>query len=144
MTEVFTGLETVDFEALIAGVAMYRPGPMQFIETYQDRANGLKSVQYFTPEFEEFASSTFGLLIYQEQIMQLVQVMGGYSAGEADAFRKSVGKKDEGLLNESLEELGQRMSARGYSDDVVRQIADQIRPFAGYGLILAPLKSNFY
>ena len=133
MTEVFTGLETVDFEALIAGVAMYRPGPMQFIETYQDRANGLKSVQYFTPEFEEFASSTFGLLIYQEQIMQLVQVMGGYSAGEADAFRKSVGKKDEGLLNESLEELGQRMSARGYSDDVVRQIADQIRPFAGYG-----------
>lgn len=62
---------------------------MQFISTYQDRANGVEKVSYPSPEFEQFAGETYGLLIYQENIMKLVQVMAGYSAGEADTFRKA-------------------------------------------------------
>lgn len=88
---MFTGLKHVDFNTLMAGVAMYRPGPMQFIPTYQRRANGQEKVHYVTPEYEQFTKETYGLLIYQENVMQLVQVMAGYSPGEADLFRKAIG-----------------------------------------------------
>lgn len=91
MTQVFTGLKEVTFESLIAGVSLYRPGPMQFIPTYQRRANGEEKVHYITPEYEQFTKETYGLLIYQENVMQLVQVMAGYSPGEADTFRKAIG-----------------------------------------------------
>ena len=91
MTEVFTGLETVDFEALIAGVALYRPGPMENIPEYQDRANGLKPVRYPTPELEEILKPTHGITVYQEQLMAITQVLGGYTAGQSDSFRKAVG-----------------------------------------------------
>ena len=91
MTQVFTGLEQVDFNSLMAGVALYRPGPMAFIPDYQDRANGLKEVKYTTPEYERFTKETFGILVYQEQCMLLVQQMAGYSLGESDAFRKAIG-----------------------------------------------------
>lgn len=92
MTQVFTGLTTVDFNSLMAGVALYRPGPMAFIPNYQARANGLEEVKYTTPEFEEFSADTFGILVYQEQVMKLVQAMAGYTPGEADSFRKAIGK----------------------------------------------------
>ena len=91
MTQVFTGLDKVDFNSLSAGVALYRPGPMAFIPQYQARANGVETVRYVTPEYEEFTKETFGILVYQEQCMILVQRMAGYSPGEADTFRKAIG-----------------------------------------------------
>ena len=91
MSQVFTGLEHVDFNSLMAGISLYRPGPMAFIPDYQDRANGLKEVKYTTPEYERFTKETFGILVYQEQCMLLVQQMAGYSLGESDAFRKAIG-----------------------------------------------------
>lgn len=94
MTQVFTGLSKADFNSLMAGVALYRPGPMAFIPTYQARANGLEEVNYTTPEFEEFSSDTFGILVYQEQVMKLVQAMAGYTPGEADSFRKAIIRKN--------------------------------------------------
>lgn len=66
---MFTGLNHVDFNSLSAGVAIYRPGPMAFIPQYQARANGTEKVNYLTPEYEEFAKETYGLLIYQETVV---------------------------------------------------------------------------
>ena len=68
MTSVFTGLDKVDFDSLIAGIALYRPGPMAFVEEYQDRANGLKPVRYSTPELEPILKATHGIMVYQEQL----------------------------------------------------------------------------
>ena len=64
---------------------------MLFIPQYQARANGLEKVRYVTPEYEEFTKETFGILVYQEQVMLLVQRMAGYTPGEADSFRKAIG-----------------------------------------------------
>lgn len=68
-----------------------KPGPMAFIPTYQKRANGVEKVSYITPEYEQFTKETHGLLVYQEQVMRLVQIMAGYTPGEADMFRKAIG-----------------------------------------------------
>lgn len=67
------------------------PGPMEHIPDYQDKANGLKPVNYPIPELEDILETTFGIAIYQEQIMQMTQVLAGYSAGQADSFRKAIG-----------------------------------------------------
>ena len=91
MKQVFKGLNKVDFESVIAGVALYRPGPMSNIPAYQRRANGKEDFEYLSPEFEQFTKDTFGILVYQEQVMQLVQVMAGYTKGESDTFRKAIG-----------------------------------------------------
>lgn len=91
MTSIFTQLNEVDFNSLIAGVALYRPGPMEHIPDYIARANGVREVTYSIPELKEILEPTFGIAIYQESIMQITQRLGGYSAGQADAFRKSIG-----------------------------------------------------
>lgn len=109
------------------------PGPMQFISAYTKRANGEEKVKYLTPEMEAITKDTFGILIYQESIMQLAQVLGGYTAGESDVLRKSVGKKKKDLLEKSLVELKDRIIKNGYSEKIADEACEQIRPFAGYG-----------
>lgn len=91
MTNIFTSLKKVDFDSLIAGVSLYRPVPMQYIDEYVNRANGLTKPTYIVPELEDILKPTFGIAIYQESIMQITQALGGYSAGQADSFRKAIG-----------------------------------------------------
>lgn len=133
MVKMFKGINKVDFETVIAGLALYRPGPMQFIPDYQQRANGMAPAVYAHPDVEEILKTTFGIIIYQEQIMQLAGRLGGYSAGEQDTFRKAVGKKKIEILEPALEEFSSRMIARGYEQEVADQLCNAIRPFAGYG-----------
>ncbi len=137
MQDLFSGLNQVDFDALVAGVALYRPGPMDNIPMYQRRANGLEEVTYITPEFEQFTKNTHGILVYQEQVMQLVQVMAGYTPGEADSFRKAIGKKKASVMGPALAELKRRLAEHGYSQDVIEAIDAQIQPFVGYGFNLS-------
>ena len=137
---MFTGLEHVDFNSLMAGISLYRPGPMAFIPDYQDRANGLKEVKYTTPEYERFTKETFGILVYQEQCMLLVQQMAGYSLGESDAFRKAIGKKSGPVMEKALKELRTRLAGNGYADEIIDNIIKQIEPFVGG---YAPAESNF-
>ena len=139
MSQVFTGLEHVDFNSLMAGISLYRPGPMAFIPDYQDRANGLKEVKYTTPEYERFTKETFGILVYQEQCMLLVQQMAGYSLGESDAFRKAIGKKSGPVMEKALKELRTRLAGNGYADEIIDNIIKQIEPFVGG---YAPAESN--
>ena len=91
MTEVFTGLEKLDFEDLSIGIALYRPGSLENIPEYQDRKNGLKPVTYPHPDLENILEETEGILVYQEQLMQMSQVLAGYTQGESDNLRKATG-----------------------------------------------------
>ena len=86
-------LEDVAFERLIAAVALYRPGPMDYIPDYVAGLRDSSKIHYDCPEEEEFLSSTYGVMVYQEQLMQIAQKLAGYSLGQADVLRKACGKK---------------------------------------------------
>lgn len=92
MKDMFQKMHNVDMEALIAGVSLFRPGPMENIPSYIARANGEMDVTYLTPELEEILKPTYGIIVYQEQIMQIARKLGGYGQGESDSFRRAVGK----------------------------------------------------
>jgi DNA polymerase-3 subunit alpha len=130
---MFMGMNEVDFEDIIAGVSLYRPGPMAHIPTYNARKNKYEEVSYPCSELEEIASNTFGLLVYQEQIMELTKRLGGYSAGEADGFRKAIGKKSQTVMDKVLPELNERILANGYSKEIAEWCIEAIKPFVGYG-----------
>lgn len=107
---------------------------MAHIPEYQDRANGIKPVTYPTPELEDILDETFGIAIYQEQIMMISQVLGGYSPGEADVLRKLMGKKSEKVMNETLPGLRQAVLDNGYDESIANYVIATIEPFVGYGL----------
>lgn len=132
MTKVFSGLDYVDFDSLVAGVSLYRPGPMQHIPEYQDRANGFKEVKYLHADAEEILESTFGIMIYQEQLMELSGVFAGYSPGAQDSLRKATGKKSQKVMDEVLPKLAEDVVANGYSQDTAEQLVSLIEPFVGW------------
>lgn len=133
MKKMFRSMNKVDFEDLIAGVALYRPGPMAFIPEYVARANGFKQVEYLTPELENITRKTYGILIYQEQVMEISKQLAGYSAGEADILRKAIGKKKEEIMRPALIELERRLIEQGQSEEIAKKIIAMIEPFVGYG-----------
>lgn len=133
MKKMFKSMYSVNFESLIAGISLYRPGPMKWIPEYVDRANGMKQAEYLTPEIEEITRNTYGILVYQEQVMQITRAMAGYTAGEADTFRKAIGKKKEEIMRPALQELERRLQEHGYSKEIAEKVIAMIEPFVGYG-----------
>lgn len=133
MAKVFNGLNKVDFESLIAGISLYRPGPMAFIPQYQARANGSEDVSYAHPDFAKVLGNTFGILVYQEQLMRLSQVFGGFSEGESDTLRKATGKKSQAVMDKVLPELHARILSMGYAQDIADSIIKLVEPWVGYG-----------
>lgn len=109
---------------------------MDWIPEYQARANGMKEIEKVHPTYDEITKETFGIMIYQEQVMIIAQRMAGYSAGEADILRKAVGKKKKEILDPALEELARRLIEQGVKEKVAEFITENIRPFAGW---LSPL-----
>ena len=95
MRESLKRLKPDRFEDIIAMVALYRPGPMDNIPTYINRKHGEEPVDYLHPLLEPILKETYGVIIYQEQVMQIAQVMGGYTLGQADMLRRAMGKKDK-------------------------------------------------
>lgn len=108
---------------------------MAHIPTYNARKNGVEEVEYPHPDIEEIAGNTFGLLVYQEQIMQLTGKLGGYSMAEQDLFRKAIGKKSQKVMDVELPALKARILEQGYSEEVADWCVKNIEPFVGYGLI---------
>lgn len=106
---------------------------MANIPSYQRRANGTEKFEYLTPDYEKFTKDTFGILVYQEQVMQLAQVLAGYTKGESDVLRKAIGKKKVEVLAKALGELKTRLIDYGQSEEVADKICKEIEPFAGYG-----------
>lgn len=131
MKEMFQKMHTVDMETLIAGVSLYRPGPLEYIPSYISRANGESEVSYLTPELEEILKPTHGIIVYQEQIMQIARKLGGYGQGESDSFRRAVGKKKQSVMRPALEQLESRIVDQGYTETLATQIVELIEPFVG-------------
>ena len=121
------------FEDLVAMVSLYRPGPMELIPDYINRKYGLKKVEYIHPKLESSLAKTFGIAIYQEQIMQIARDLAGFSLGEADVLRKAVGKKIASLLAEQKEKFINGCVDNGIEKQAAQNIFAFIEPFAGYG-----------
>lgn len=104
---------------------------MAYIPEYCDRANGYKEFEYATPELKDILDNTFGIAVYQEQIMQMTRALGGYSAGEADGFRKAIGKKSQEVMDKELPPLHKRILAQGFDVKIADEVIKLIEPFVG-------------
>ena len=121
------------FEDIIACIALYRPGPMSNIDKFIARKHGREAISYIVPSLEPILKSTYGIIVYQEQIMQIAQVMAGYSFGEADILRRAMSKKKESILIKEREKFIDGCVNNGYSLDDSNQVYDLILKFASYG-----------
>ncbi|HTR20063.1 MAG TPA: DNA polymerase III subunit alpha [Gemmatimonadales bacterium] len=123
------------FDDLVAANALLRPGPLDtgMHLVFINRKLGREQVRYPHPALEEVLQSTYGVITYQEQVMRIANILGGYSLAEADVLRKAVGKKDKALIEAELERFVERAVARGHDRRVVKDIAAQIETFGRYG-----------
>lgn len=121
------------FEDIIAMVALYRPGPMDWIPDFIDGKHGRKQVEYLHPKLEPILRNTYGVAVYQEQVMQIARDLAGFTMGEADVLRKAMGKKIKELIVEQREKFIDGCVKNGIKKDVAGKVFDFIEPFAGYG-----------
>ena len=121
------------FDDIIALVALYRPGPMSNIPTYNDCKNGLKEPDYIHETLKEILKPTYGIIIYQEQVMQIAQTLAGFTAGEADILRRAMGKKKRAELEKQKERFIKGALNKGIKKDVANYVFTKIEPFAEYG-----------
>jgi DNA polymerase-3 subunit alpha len=125
-------LKPTSFEDLVAMIALYRPGPMQFLQDYVDGKYKRKKIEYLHPKLESILKNTFGVLIYQEQVMQIARDLAGFSIAEADVLRKAIGKKIGKLLESQKGKFIQGCIENGIDEIVARKIWQWIEPFAHY------------
>lgn len=126
-------LRPTSLEDIIAALALYRPGPMGNIDLYIRRKQGKETINYYHPNLETILKPTYGVLIYQEQIMQVANVMASYSLGEADVLRRAMSKKKEDVLLQEREKFIERSIQNGYSKTVSTDVYELILKFAAYG-----------
>ncbi|MBF6330110.1 DNA polymerase III subunit alpha [Nocardia transvalensis] len=138
MRDLLRRMQPTGFEDIVAVLALYRPGPMGMNahNDYADRKNGRQEVKPIHPELEEplkdILADTFGLIVYQEQIMQIAQKVAGYSLGRADILRRAMGKKKAEVLEAEFEGFEKGMQENGFSKPAIKALWDTILPFAGY------------
>ena len=125
-------LKPNNIEDIIAMVALYRPGPMQYIPTYIKRKHGKEDVEYLHPDLKPILESTYGVCVYQEQVMRIAQEMAGYTLAEADILRKAIGKKIASLLKSQKKKFLSGLQENGYSKELGEEIWGWIKPFAQY------------
>ncbi len=121
------------FEDIIAVVALYRPGPMDNIPLFCNRKSGAEEVDYLHPCLTEILKPTYGVIVYQEQVMQIAQVMAGYSLGDADLLRRAMGKKIKAEMDAQRDRFVQGAVANGIDGDQAEYIFELVAKFAGYG-----------
>ncbi len=126
-------LKPTEFEDIAAMVALYRPGPMQFIPDYIERKHGRQKITYIIPELEPLLKNTQGIMIYQEQLMKVAQEIAGFTLGEADVLRKAVGKKIKALLDTQEAKFIDGTVKKGFQKKVAEELWQWILPFASYG-----------
>jgi len=133
MRDALRRLQPDRFEDIIAMVALYRPGPMENIPAYIKRKKGEEEPDYLHPSLEPILKETFGIMIYQEQVMQIAQVLAGYSLGGADLLRRAMGKKIKAEMDAQREIFVKGATARGVPEGQASHIFDLVNKFAGYG-----------
>ncbi|NRD76097.1 DNA polymerase III subunit alpha [Bacillus sp. BRMEA1] len=156
MRKVLIKLKPSRFEDIVAVNALYRPGPMENIPLFIDRKHGRKKIEYPHPDLKPILENSYGVIVYQEQIMQIASKMAGFSLGEADLLRRAVGKKQKEVLDKEREHFVKGALHKGYTTTLANEIYDLIVRFANYGFNrshavaysmiayqLAYLKANF-
>ena len=133
MREALTQMKPNHIEDIIALVALYRPGPMSNIPTYNDCKHGKQKPDYLHPLLENILKPTYGVIIYQEQVMQIAQKLSGFTAGQADLLRRAMGKKKRAELEKQKQGFIEGAVKRGIPKDVAAGIFLKIEPFAEYG-----------
>jgi len=133
MRDALVNMKPNMFEDIIALVALYRPGPMGNIAIYNQCKHGKKEPDYLHPKLKEILEPTYGVIIYQEQVMQIAQILSGFSAGEADILRRAMGKKKRAELEKQKERFVNGAVKNGISKDTAIFIFKKIEPFAEYG-----------
>ncbi len=133
MKESLRKVKPTEFEDLIALNALYRPGPMGNIDDYARRKHGLEKVTYNLPEEEAILKETYGILVYQEQVMQLAHAIAGFTLAEADKLRKAMGKKDKALMDILKEKFVAGAKKRGVPENKAQTICQLIERFGSYG-----------
>lgn len=126
-------LKPTSFEDVIAMVALYRPGPMDWIPDFIARKHGRKKIEYVHPLLEPILKNTYGVAVYQEQVMQISQALAGFSLSEADILRKAVGKKIPELVQKEKSKFIDGCIANGIDKKIAERVFAFIEPFAGYG-----------
>jgi DNA polymerase III subunit alpha len=132
MQKYLRELKPDKFDDLIAMNALYRPGPMSYIPDYIDRKHGKKQVEYDLPDMEEHLKETYGITVYQEQVMLLSQKLAGFSKGDADVLRKAMGKKQIAVLNKMKAQFIEGATAKGHAADKLEKIWVDWEAFAQY------------
>ncbi len=120
-------------EDIIALIALFRPGPLQFLDEFLDRKTGKIPVEYDVPAMEPILQETYGIMLYQEQVMQVVQAVAGFSLGNADILRRAMGKKKKDVMLQQFGKFEEGCVKNGISKEVAQNIWDKIVKFAGYG-----------
>ena len=120
------------FEDLIAMNALYRPGPMEYIPSFIARKHGLEKVTYDIPDMEEYLKDTYGITVYQEQVMLLSQKLAGFTGGEADTLRKAMGKKQKAVLDKLKPKFLEGATAKGHDRKICEKIWSDWEAFASY------------
>jgi DNA polymerase-3 subunit alpha len=133
MRRCLKGLRPNRISDLLAILALYRPGPMDSIPAFIAAKNGKTPVTYLHPDLKPILAETYGVCVYQDQVLQIVRAIAGFSWGEADVLRKAMGKKIAALMAEQRDKFVARAGERGYSRDFLEQLWALIAPFAGYG-----------
>ncbi|MBI4611909.1 MAG: DNA polymerase III subunit alpha [Candidatus Rokubacteria bacterium] len=133
MRDILRGLKPERLEDLIAIVSLYRPGPMELIPEFINRRHGRSKIAYEHPLMEKYLRETYGIMLYQEQVMQIASEMAGFTMGEADTLRRAMGKKDRELMVQQRRKFVEGCKAHGVLEKKAEKIWDMMEKFAGYG-----------
>ncbi len=133
MRDLLKQLKPEKFSDVVALISLYRPGPMENIPEFIARKHGLKEIAYDHPLLEPVLKETYGLIVYQEQVMQIVQVLAGFSLGQADILRRAMGKKKADVMAKQEEGFVKGCAKNGIAESDARRIFKLIEKFAGYG-----------
>lgn len=133
MIKFLKKLKPTNFEDIFAALALYRPGPMDNIDTYIKRKEGKEKIDYIDDSIEYILKPTYGIIIYQEQIMQIACTLAGYTLGEADILRRAISKKKSNVLLEEQSKFIEKTIDNGHSKEVATKVFNYILKFASYG-----------
>ena len=133
MQDYLRKLKPTSIHDLVAMNALYRPGPMENIPDFIDRKHGRKTIEYLHPKMEETLKETYGIIVYQEQVMKIASDVAGFSLAKADLMRRAMGKKDKTLMAEQKKEFAAGASANDIDKKTAAEIFDLIEKFASYG-----------
>lgn len=133
MRHVLTRMRPSTLEHITATVSLYRPGPMEYIENFIDRMHGIEKIEYKSEALVPILSDTYGIIVYQEQIIQILSELGGYTPGEADLVRRAIGKKKADEIHKHRVSFARGCEENGISQEVANAIYDDIEYFARYG-----------